>query len=98
MVRLGTLTNGLAPNPLTVDADVGEPWTGKLISYPDLDFTSGTWAQDRSGNHAAYTEVGTLTEGASYPPVAAFDAGESNVLLLTAAGMDNIRDMGGMRG
>jgi hypothetical protein len=76
VTRLGTLTDGLAPHALTVDADVGEPWTGKLISCPDLDFTSPTWRQDLSGNHAAYTEVGTLTEGASYPPVAeVVDAG-----------------------
>jgi len=75
VTALSTLTDGLAPNPLTLDAQVGQVWTGKLLSYPDLDFTSATWTQDRSGNHAAYTEVGTLTEGASYPPVAAVAGG-----------------------
>jgi hypothetical protein len=74
VVALSRLTDGLVPNPLTINAQVGEAWAGKLLSYPDLDFTSPTWAQDRSDNGVDYTEVGTLTEGSSYPPVAEYSA------------------------
>jgi hypothetical protein len=93
---ISTLSNGLAPNPRAMNATEGEPWEGKLLSYPDLDFTSATWLNDLSGNHVAYTEHGTLTEGTWYPPVASFEdeepeppaaSGSGHKLLMLAGGL-----------
>jgi hypothetical protein len=72
VTRLTTLHNGLAPNARDINEETNRPWTGKLLCAPNLDKTSGTWAQDLSGNGYHYTQVGTLTQGADYAPVSAY--------------------------
>lgn len=78
---LATLVGGLAPNPLAVNAQVAQPWTGALVAYWRL--TGPGDIQDLSGNGHHMSVVGTLTNHGTHPPVAAVP-GEIWVPVLTS--------------
>jgi len=66
-------------NPLAINAESGQPWTGALIAYPDLDINSATFGQDLSGNGHDFTQVGTLTAFADYPAIDEPEGSYSNL-------------------
>ena len=84
--KMATLVEGSAPNPLAVNDETGQPWTGKLTAYIDLDINSATFGDDLSGNGHHFTEVGTLTAFADYPPVDAYVSAILRSFSFSAAG------------
>jgi hypothetical protein len=60
-------------NPLAINAEAAQPWTGKLLAYWPM--LSHTDLADASGNGHDMTMVGTLTTFASHPPVDAAPGG-----------------------
>lgn len=60
-------------NPLAIDAEVGQPWTGLLLAYWRL--STHTDITDLSGNGYDLSTVGTLTTFGSHPPVDAVPGG-----------------------
>jgi hypothetical protein len=79
VAKLSTLVSGSAPNALDVNAEVGQPWSGKLVAYVDMDVNSPTFGQDLSGNGHHFTHMGALTAYASYPPVDTYGEGPTAV-------------------
>lgn len=80
-------------NPLTIDAESAQPWTGKLVAYWPLP-TSADLA-DASGNGHDMTMQGTLTTFGSHPPVDAAEdipslVGASAVIAVTATSAANL--------
>jgi hypothetical protein len=63
-------------NPLAIDAEVGQVWTGMLLAYWPM-LTHSDLA-DASGNGHDMTMVGTLTTFGSHPPVDSAPGGGTN--------------------
>jgi hypothetical protein len=59
-------------NPININAEVGQPWTGKLTAYI-LD--SSNSLTDLSGNGHNFTMIGTLTNFGSHPTIDAVSGG-----------------------
>lgn len=60
--------------PTEINAEIGQPWTGKLVCYVLDEENSLT---DLSGNGHDFTMQGTLTAFGSHPPVSATDPGDA---------------------
>jgi hypothetical protein len=57
---------GAGANPLNVDAELAQPWTGKLVAYV---IDSANSLTDLAGNGHNFTMQGTLTNFASHPTI-----------------------------
>lgn len=55
-------------NPLTINAEASQPWTGQLVAYWPLTDTT-TMLTDASGHGHTLTSFGTLTTFGTHPPV-----------------------------
>ena len=60
-------------NPINLNAQAAQPWTGQLKAYWPLTSTSDL--ADASGNGHTLSMVGTLTNHASHPTIEAVSAG-----------------------
>jgi hypothetical protein len=75
--EIATLQGGTSAfNPLAIDAQAAQPWTGMLLAYWRL--TDSSDVADLSGNGHTLTMVGTLTTFGSNPPVDAVPAAGGN--------------------
>jgi len=73
-------------NPLNINGQSAQPWTGKLVAYWDLPSTADL--TDKSGNGHTLTTNGTLTNFASHPTIDAVSGGGGGggVTAVTALG------------
>jgi hypothetical protein len=70
-------------NPINIDAEAGQPWTGLLVAYWPLTNTSDL--ADATGNGHDLTMVGTLTNHASHPTIDAVDSGITDAEIAMAS-------------
>jgi hypothetical protein len=69
--RCATLVGGQVVDPRTINADAGEPWTGKLLHYWSLVDTTSDGINDKIGA-ANWSITGGVTADAAHPDVAPF--------------------------
>lgn len=65
-------SGGAGGNPLNINAEVGQPWTGKLVAYV---LNSANSLTDLAGNGHNFTMAGTLTNFGSHPNIEAVSGG-----------------------
>jgi Concanavalin A-like lectin/glucanases superfamily len=64
---------GAGGNPININAETAQPWTGKLAAYWPM--TNTSTLTDSSGNGLTLTMIGTLTNFASHPTIEAVSTG-----------------------
>lgn len=78
LVALAGIASPTAPNPLAINSQGAQPWSGRLIAYW-LDGANSI--ADLSGNGHDMTMVGSLSAFASHPPVDPVPAASGGALL-----------------